>query len=68
MYVGPSIKGTATDFHSPHSVYRAHRAGSTPAEPFSNDVFDKALTERPTILFFHGNVSTSSLPNLSSEL
>lgn len=38
-------------------MYRTVLEDYPPAGGFSTEVFEQALTKRPTILFFHGNVS-----------
>lgn len=45
-------------FISPISTYRSEIGASyPPTTSLSADVFNSALVERPTVLFFHGNVS-----------
>lgn len=59
-------------FISPISTYRSKIGASyPPTTSLSTDVFDSALVERPTVLFFHGNVSSLAtsfaLPFLTSS-
>lgn len=44
---------------SPQSVY-SEQAPFPPREPLSDDVFDAAIAQRPTIIYYHGNVSYTS--------
>lgn len=42
---------------SPQSVY-SEQAPFPPRGPLSDDVFDAAMAQRPTIIYYHGNVSS----------
>ncbi|KAI9637095.1 Alpha/Beta hydrolase protein [Dioszegia hungarica] len=46
----------------PRSVYQTVTGGLPPREPFGKEVYEKALTQRPTILFFHGNAANRAVP------
>lgn len=41
---------------SPNSYYMK-QAPFPPQSDLSDDIFDKALGARPTVIYFHGNVS-----------
>ncbi|WVQ86153.1 hypothetical protein IAT38_008321 [Cryptococcus sp. DSM 104549] len=38
----------------PHSIYKAHKS-FPPSQAISEDVFEQALRDRPTVIYFHGN-------------
>lgn len=44
---------------SPRSVYL--KSGVVPTAALPTSVFENALSERPTIIYFHGNVGSQSL-------
>ncbi len=50
---------------SPHSVYNEAIDGRfPPSRPLEEEVYDHALQERPTVIYFHGNVRASVASSL----